>query len=91
MAALTPEQIEQKKELLAEKTEQMRVLANELMEAGVIELSEEELNTVVGGSKIGDWFKGLGKKIKDKMDEDVFPILFAFKILVMPIEKIIKR
>ena len=67
----------------------MRVLANELMDAGVIELSEEELNTVVGGGKIGDWFKGLGKKIKDKMDQDVFSILFALKILAMPIVKII--
>ena len=49
MATLTTEQIEQKKQLLAEKTKEMKAIFNELVEAGAIEMSDEELNHVAGG------------------------------------------
>ena len=49
MATLTNEQIEQKKQLLAEKVKQMDAIFKELKEAGSLELSEEELDSVNGG------------------------------------------
>ena len=49
MATLTNEQIEQKKLLLAEKMNEMKSLYKELVEAGAIELSEEELDEISGG------------------------------------------
>ena len=59
MATLTVEQIEQKKQLLVEKMTQMKAIYDELVEAGVIELTDEELDAIAGGGKVGDWFKGL--------------------------------
>ena len=50
MATLSAEQIEQKKQLLAEKAKQMKAIYDELVEAGAIELSEEELDGVAGGT-----------------------------------------
>ncbi|MCR4921007.1 MAG: hypothetical protein K5945_04775 [Bacteroidaceae bacterium] len=50
MATLTAEQIEQKKQLLVEKAKQMKAIYDELVEAGAIELSEEELDGVAGGT-----------------------------------------
>ena len=58
MATLTNEQIEQKKQLLAEKKEQMKTLAKELMEAGAIELSEKDLDNVSGGIQAGFFTQG---------------------------------
>ncbi len=62
MATLSAEQIEQKKQLLAEKAKQMKAIYDELVEAGAIELSDEELDGVAGGgafldflTKAGDW------------------------------------
>ena len=62
MTTLTTEQIEQKKQLLAEKIKQMKAIYDELVEAGAIELSDEELDGVAGGgafldaiTKAGDW------------------------------------
>ena len=52
MATLTNEQIEQKKQLLAEKVKEMKALTKELMEAGAIELSEDELGGVAGGGAV---------------------------------------
>ena len=43
MATMTAEQIEQKKQLLAEKVKQIKAIYDELVEAGAIELSEDEL------------------------------------------------
>ena len=63
MATLTNEQIEQKKQLLAEKVKEMKAIYDELVEAGAIELSDEELDAIAGGGKVPDWFK--------KMDRDL--------------------
>ena len=49
MATLTKEQIEQKKQLLAEKTKEAKALYDELVEAGAIELSEDDLDKAAGG------------------------------------------
>ena len=54
MATLTNEQIEQKKQLLEEKVKEMKAICNELVEAGAIELSEDELDSVAGGGPISD-------------------------------------
>ena len=43
------QQIEQKKQLLAEKMKAMKALYNELAEAGAIELADEELDGAAGG------------------------------------------
>lgn len=69
MGNLTNEQIEQKKQLLAEKIKQMKAIYDELVETGAIELSEEELDGVAGGGKVGDWFIQLGKDIKKYLDD----------------------
>ena len=52
MASLTNEQIEQKKRLLEEKMKQMKAIHDELVEAGAIELSEDDLDKAAGGG----WF-----------------------------------
>ena len=49
MATLTNEQIEQKKQLLAEKTKEMKAIYDELVEAGAIELSDDDLDQAAGG------------------------------------------
>ena len=49
MAKLTNEQIEQNKQLLAEKMKAMKAHYNELAEAGAIELTDEELDGAAGG------------------------------------------
>jgi hypothetical protein len=49
MATLTSEQIQEKKQLLVEKTKEMKAIYDELVEAGAIELSEEELEKSTGG------------------------------------------
>ena len=49
MATLTNEQIEQKKQLLAEKMKEMKAIYNELAEAGAIEISDDDLENVAGG------------------------------------------
>ena len=49
MATLTQEQIEQKKKLLEEKAKEMKVIYDELVEAGAIDLSDDELDAVAGG------------------------------------------
>ncbi len=70
MATLTTEQIEQKKQLLEEKVKQMKAIYDELVEAGAIELSEDELEKAAGGGKVSDWFKQLGK--------DLGPLFWAY-------------
>jgi hypothetical protein len=49
MATLIQEQIEQKKKLLEEKAKEMKVIYDELVEAGAIDLSDDELDAVAGG------------------------------------------
>ena len=53
MATLTNEQIEQKKQLLAEKMKEMKALYDELVEAGAIALSEDDLDQAAGGVGAG--------------------------------------
>ena len=64
MATMTNEQIEQKKQLLAEKMKQAKALYDELVDAGAIELSEDELDQAAGGLKhpieSEDWNMPLG-------------------------------
>ena len=50
MATLTNEQIEQKKQLLAEKMKEAKAIYDELVEAGAIELSDEDLEGASGGA-----------------------------------------
>ena len=56
MAALTKEQIEQKKQLLAEKLNEMKAIHDELVEAGALSLSDEDLEKVAGGGWQGKSF-----------------------------------
>ena len=49
MATLTNEQIEQKKQQLQQLTEQAKALYDELVEAGAIELSDDDLDKAAGG------------------------------------------
>ena len=49
MATLTAEQIEQKKQLLAEKVKEMKAIYNELVEAGAWPLEEADLDNAAGG------------------------------------------
>ena len=51
MAKLTNEQIEQKLQQLKQLTEEVSALTKELVEAGAIEISEEDLEKVAGGRK----------------------------------------
>jgi uncharacterized protein YcaQ len=55
MAKLTAEQIEQKKQLLEEKMKEVKALYDELVEAGAIELSDDDLEQAAGGG----WFPWL--------------------------------
>jgi hypothetical protein len=49
MATMTAEQIEQKKQLLAEKAKEMKVIYDELVEAGTWPLSTDDLDKAAGG------------------------------------------
>jgi hypothetical protein len=76
MATLTNEQIEQKKQLLEVKVKQMKVIYNELVEAGAIalrsplategsqELSDDELDGVAGGFLLDPLIKWINKMEK---------------------------
>jgi hypothetical protein len=55
MATLTVEQIEQKKQLLTEKLKEMKTIYDELVEAGAIELTDEELDKAAGGVSGQGW------------------------------------
>ena len=58
MATMTQAQIEQKKQLLAEKKKEMKALYNELAEAGAIEISDDDLENVAGGASFDWWLRG---------------------------------
>ena len=49
MATLTAEQIEQKKQQLKQLMTEAEAIRKELVEAGAIELSEDELSQIAGG------------------------------------------
>ena len=49
MATMTNEQIEQKKQLLAEKMKEMKAIYDELVEAGALPLDEDDLDQAAGG------------------------------------------
>ena len=71
MATMTNEQIEQKKQMLAEKLKEVKAIYNELVGAGAVELSEEELDKAAGGGNNPyniDWLRKLGEEAK-KFDE----------------------
>jgi len=53
MATLTAEQIAQKKQQLKQLAEQVKQLKDELVEAGAIELSDEDLGKAAGGVPSG--------------------------------------
>ena len=53
MVALTNEQIEQKKQQLAEKMKEAKAIYDELMEAGAFPLDDDELDGVAGGGRPG--------------------------------------
>ena len=55
MATLTVEQIEQKKQLLTEKLKEMKAIYDELVEAGAIELTDEDLDKAAGGVSGQGW------------------------------------
>ena len=57
MATLTDQQIEQKKQLLAEKMKEAKVIYDELMEAGAVPLDDDVLDQVAGGRELhSDFF-----------------------------------
>ena len=51
MATLTNEQIEQKKQLLAEKMKEAKVIYDELMEVSAVPLDDDVLDQVAGGRR----------------------------------------
>ncbi|WP_294746105.1 hypothetical protein [uncultured Prevotella sp.] len=71
MATMTQEQIEQKKQQLAEKMKEVKALYDELKEAGAItpgkELSDDELDEIAGGRKVptGTIPAGFEKAMRD--------------------------
>ena len=52
MATMTNEQIEQKKQLLAEKVKEIKAIYGELVEAGAWPLNENDLDEAAGGKLI---------------------------------------
>ena len=58
MATMTQAQIEQKKQLLAEKKKEMKASYDELAEAGAIEISDDDLENVAGGASFDWWVRG---------------------------------
>ena len=52
MAIQTKEQLEQKMQQLKQLAEEVKALTKELVEAGAIELSEDDLYQVAGGKKV---------------------------------------
>lgn len=53
MASLTAEQIEQKQQQLKQLLQEVEAIRKELIEAGVVEFSDDELNQIAGGIQAG--------------------------------------
>ena len=68
MATLTNEQIEQKKQLLAEKMKEVKAIHDELVEAGAIELSDEEVDQVAGGIRYADRYEYYHDPYRPELD-----------------------
>ena len=68
MATLTNEQIEQKKQLLAEKLKEMKAISDEL-NCGREMLSDDELDDVAGGGKLGDWLSKIFGEVRETFSE----------------------
>jgi len=68
---MTTEQIEQKKQLLAEKVKEMKALVNELVKAGAVELSDKDLEKATGGApysiKDEDFLESI-RKMKEMLE-----------------------
>ena len=64
MATMTNEQIEQKKQLLAEKLKEMKAISDEL-NCGREMLSDDELDDVAGGGKLIDWLSEILGKVRE--------------------------
>ena len=58
MATLTKQQIEAKKQQLKQLIDEVNVLTRELVEAGAIEIPEEQLTNVSGGVQAGIFTEG---------------------------------
>ena len=72
MSSLTKEQVEQKLQQLKQLTEEVNALTKELVEAGAIELSEEDLDKATGGTPwlpITESTKDMLIKMGDKMQK----------------------
>jgi len=63
MATMTNEEIQQKKQLLAEKIKEVNSILSELKEAGAIELKDEELDQATGSVSLFN--QGGGDPSKD--------------------------
>jgi len=59
MATLTNQEIEQLKQQLKEKTEEIRVIYDQLIEAGAMEVPDDYLDGVAGGWGKGGWLPNL--------------------------------
>ena len=66
---MTAEQIEQKKQLLRQLAKETQIICKELAEAGVIELSEDDLDEATGGYGFAP-FSEKEKEWLTKLDED---------------------
>jgi len=72
MATLTDQEIEQLKEQLAQKTQEIKGIHNKLMEAGVIPFSDDFLDTVSGGL-IGPHGTGTPPPTTPTLTSDPYP------------------
>ena len=73
MATLTAEQIEQKKQLLAEKVKQMKAIYDELVEAGAWPLSDSTRQQEEFLARGGDLLNS--GKIRFQMNPPSFPLI----------------
>ena len=70
MASLTTEQIEQKKQQLKQLVQEAEAIRKELVEAGAVEFSDDELSQIAGGVQAGLFTQGgpgeWGRKKEEK-------------------------
>lgn len=72
MATLTNEQIKQKKQQLKQLVEEMSAITKELVEAGAIELSDDDLDKVSGGDLVWD-----GSDFHVVIPESLYPAYYS--------------
>ena len=75
MATLTNQQIEAKKQQLKQLIEEEKALTQELVEAGAIEIPEEELDNVSGGVQAGLFTEGGPGEFgeKKRKEQEIIP------------------